>query len=106
MNDMPAAASDLGRPEDYESFPASVTVDGAPYWLAHGEDGSFRLLYGLCPHAGGDVTFHGDMLLCPLHFWTFDAAYGGCLNVPGERLMRRKVELREDGRLYAVGETE
>ncbi|WP_276354615.1 Rieske (2Fe-2S) protein [Cohnella caldifontis] len=97
-------AADLGFPADYGSFPASVTVDGTPYWLVRGEEEEeYRLLSALCPHAGGDVRAHEGIFFCPLHFWTFDQAEGNCLNVPGERLMRRKVELREDGRLYAVG---
>ncbi|WP_219640339.1 Rieske (2Fe-2S) protein [Cohnella sp. CFH 77786] len=93
----------LGSPEDYGTFPASVTLNGAPYWLVREGETGFRLLSALCPHAGGDVALHGDVFFCPLHFWTFGQPDGDCRNVPGERLMRREVERRGDGRLYAVG---
>jgi nitrite reductase/ring-hydroxylating ferredoxin subunit len=95
--------SDLGRPEDYSQLPASVTLEGAPYWLVRSEQGGYRLLSALCPHAGGEVRVHEDLFLCPLHYWTFSQTDGACTNVSDERLMQRQVELRADGRLYAVG---
>lgn len=94
----------LGLPEDYGTFPAAVTLDGAPYWLVRGEDGEFRLLLAICPHAGGEVLKQDQFLYCPMHFWTFDPADGTCHNAPGERLLRRKVEQGRDGRLYADGD--
>jgi nitrite reductase/ring-hydroxylating ferredoxin subunit len=94
---------DLGPIKGYSDLPAEVTIDATPYWLVRCGDGEYRLLSGLCPHAGGDVRPLNDMLYCPLHFWTFDAQNGNCLNDPGERLMRRQVVVRQD-RLYAVGE--
>ncbi|MFC5469804.1 Rieske (2Fe-2S) protein [Cohnella suwonensis] len=93
---------DLGAADDYESFPAEVTIDHTPYWLVRVPGEGYRLLMAVCPHAGGDIRPMNGMLICPLHFWTFDAAEGACLNVQGERLMRRSVEER-DGRLYATG---
>jgi nitrite reductase/ring-hydroxylating ferredoxin subunit len=95
--------SDLGRPEDYSRLPASVTLDGAPYWLVRNEEGGYRLLSALCPHAGGEVQVYEDLFLCPLHYWTFSQTDGACMNVSDERLMQRQVELRADGRLYALG---
>ncbi len=96
---------DLGPLETYGSLPAEVIVDGSPYWLVRCGDGEYRLLSGLCPHAGGEVRPMNDVLFCPLHFWTFDARSGDCLNAPDERLMRRRA-LVESGRLYAVGADE
>ncbi|WP_123041624.1 Rieske (2Fe-2S) protein [Cohnella candidum] len=105
MSDIPPGSIDLGLPEDYAPFPASVTLDGAPYWLVRREEGDYRLFSALCPHAGGDVLVHGNLFFCPLHFWTFDQAEGRCQNVHGERLMERTIEQDADGRLYAVGES-
>lgn len=94
----------IGAPSDFGEFPASLTVEGAPYWLVRRENGGYHLFSALCPHAGGDVSPHGDIFFCPLHFWTFEQYDGVCQSVPGERLLQRKVEVGEDGKLYAVGE--
>ncbi|WP_169306710.1 Rieske (2Fe-2S) protein [Cohnella pontilimi] len=104
MNERGNLDADLGKPEDYTDFPASVELDGAPYWLVlTGEDNGYRLLSALCPHAGGEVRVYENIFICPLHYWTFSQTDGACTNVPDERLMQRRVELRADGRLYAVG---
>jgi nitrite reductase/ring-hydroxylating ferredoxin subunit len=104
MNDKANLDADLGKAEDYSEFPASVNLDGSLYWLVRTEDGnSYRLLSSLCPHAGGEVRVYENMFICPLHYWTFSQTDGVCTNVLDERLMQRRVELRADGRLYAVG---
>lgn len=94
---------DLGPIDRYETLPAEVMLDLTPYWLVCCGEGEYRLLSGLCPHAGGEVRPMNDMLFCPLHFWTFDARSGQCLNQPDARLMSRRVEAR-NGRLVAIGE--
>jgi len=96
---------DLGLLTDYSALPAEITIDHAPYWLVLCGDGQYRLLSGLCPHAGGEVRPMNGVLFCPLHFWTFDAESGACLNMPDDRLLRRLVAVR-DGRLIAIGEDE
>ncbi|RIE04053.1 Rieske (2Fe-2S) protein [Cohnella faecalis] len=53
------------------------------------------------PHAGGEIRLiDGGVLLCPLHFWTFDSASGDCTSMPGERLLFRQVSV-SNGRLIA-----
>lgn len=96
---------DLGHIVDYAALPAEVSIDNAPYWLVRCDDGEYRLLSGLCPHAGGEVRPMNGVLFCPLHFWTFDAQSGSCLNMPDDRLMHRSVIIR-DGRLIAIGQDE
>ncbi|MFC5530137.1 Rieske (2Fe-2S) protein [Cohnella yongneupensis] len=96
---------DLGPIEEYPSLPAEITIASSPYWLVRCAEGEYRLLSGLCPHAGGEIRPMNDVLFCPLHFWTFDAQSGSCLNNPDERLMRRKVVIRGD-RFIAEGEDE
>lgn len=94
---------DLGPIDSFTAFPAEITLNGTPYWLVRTSESRYRLLMAVCPHAGGDVRPLNDILFCPLHFWTFNAEDGTCLNDPDERLMTRNVEVRE-GRLYAIGE--
>lgn len=93
----------LGPIDDFKTFPAEVLVDGIPYWLVRGEENRYKLLMALCPHAGGEVRWTGELFFCPLHFWTFDNQSGDCLNIRDERLVRKDVELQE-GILYAIGD--
>ncbi|QMV43520.1 Rieske (2Fe-2S) protein [Cohnella cholangitidis] len=96
---------ELGPLDAYAELPAEVMIDHTPYWLVRTSEaeGGFRLLLAICPHAGGEIRPLNDVLFCPLHFWTFHAESGVCLNDPSERLLRRRVIVR-DGRLFAVGE--
>jgi nitrite reductase/ring-hydroxylating ferredoxin subunit len=96
---------DLGPLETFTQFPAEVTIDNTPYWLVQTSEKAYRLLLAICPHAGGDIRPLNDVLFCPLHFWTFNAENGTCLNDPDERLMQRKVHIR-DNHLFAVGGNE
>ena len=93
----------LGPIGSFESFPSEVLVEGAPYWLVREGEEEYRLLLALCPHAGGEVRWTGEVFFCPLHLWTFDGSSGACLNMQDERLVRRDAVLR-DGILYAVSE--
>lgn len=94
---------DLGPIESFSALPAEITLNGTPYLLVRASEGRFRLFLAVCPHAGGEIRPLNEVLFCPLHFWTFNAEDGTCLNNPDERLMERNVEVR-DGRLYAAGE--
>jgi nitrite reductase/ring-hydroxylating ferredoxin subunit len=94
---------ELGPLASFKDLPAEVTLDHTPYWLVRTSAGKYRLLLAICPHAGGEIRLLNDVLFCPLHFWTFNAEDGTCLNDPDERLMQRTVLLR-DNHLYAIGE--
>jgi nitrite reductase/ring-hydroxylating ferredoxin subunit len=95
-------AIEIGRLDAFTEFPAEVMLEHTPYWLVQTSDGGYRLLLAVCPHAGGEIRPMNDVFFCPLHFWTFDAKSGVCLNDPGERLLQREVVAKEQ-RLYAVG---
>lgn len=95
----------IGPADQFAVLPAEVELEGTPYWLTRSEDGVYRLLLAVCPHAGGEVRWTEGTFFCPLHFWTFDQADGRCTNVEDERLQCRDVRLREDGVLVATGET-
>lgn len=94
---------DLGSADSFAAFPVEVTLEHTPYWLVRTAEGEYRLLLAICPHAGGEIRPMNDVLFCPLHFWTFNAENGTCLNDPDERLMQRKVVVKE-GHLIAVGD--
>ena len=56
-----------------------------------------------CPHQGGslcDGWVEGDIVICPLHGWEFDARTCGCMTVPGESVPRFPV--RVDGGAIVV----
>ncbi|TFE19764.1 Rieske (2Fe-2S) protein [Cohnella luojiensis] len=100
---MSESERDIGALESFGEFPAEISLDGEPYWLTRIPEGEYRLLLAICPHAGGEIRPMNDVLFCPLHFWTFSADKGICMNDPDERLMQRRVILKEN-RLYAVGD--
>ncbi|RKP54011.1 Rieske (2Fe-2S) protein [Cohnella endophytica] len=94
---------EIGTIDAFGELPAEITLEHTPYWLVRTSAGEYRLLLAVCPHAGGDIRPLNGMLICPLHFWTFDSETGKCLNDPDERLMQRTVLVR-DGRLFAIGD--
>ena len=94
---------ELGLIESFTSFPAEVMLENTPYWLVRTSEGGFRLLLAVCPHAGGEIRPLNDVLFCPLHFWTFNAENGVCLNDPDECLQQRQVIVKES-RLFVVGD--
>lgn len=95
---------EIGLLETFTEFPAEVTLEHTPYWLVRTSEGEFRLLLAICPHAGGEIRPLNDVLFCPLHFWTFNAETGACLNDPDECLKQRKV-IVINNRLFAVDDT-
>ena len=64
-------------------------------------DGTFHVLDGICPHAGGPLgkgMLRGNIVTCPWHGWQFDVSRGQhCLN---ERICQTKYSSRiADGQL-------
>ncbi|MCD9022960.1 Rieske (2Fe-2S) protein [Cohnella silvisoli] len=96
---------DLGPLDTFTQLPTEITLENTPYWLVRTSEGEYRLLLAICPHAGGEIRPLNDVLFCPLHFWTFNAEDGTCLNDPDERLMQRKVRIH-DNHLFAIGVNE
>ncbi|MDF2958453.1 MAG: Rieske (2Fe-2S) domain protein [Paenibacillus sp.] len=90
----------VGFASELKTLPKEITIDGELYYLNKaGEQDEYVLLSSTCPHAGGTVMSHENMLYCPLHMWTFDSQTGQCLNASSYCLDSWKVEAREDGRL-------
>ncbi len=84
-----------------------VSVDGRDVALFRRGD-EVLAIGNDCPHQGGslcDGWVEGDIVICPLHGWEFDARTGHCMTVPGESVPRYAATL-EDGAVYLEEETE
>ena len=62
---------------------AEVVAQGRIF-AVYNVDGVFRVLDGICPHAGGPLgkgMLSGKIVTCPWHGWQFDVESGQhCLN--------------------------
>ncbi len=62
---------------------AEVVAEGRIF-AVYNVDGDFRVIDGICPHAGGPLgkgSLHGDVVTCPWHGWQFNVESGQhCLN--------------------------
>jgi nitrite reductase (NADH) small subunit len=62
---------------------AEIVADGRIF-AVYNVDGTFFVLDGICPHAGGPLgkgTLTGQVVTCPWHGWQFDVTDGQhCLN--------------------------
>jgi len=62
---------------------AEVVAEGRIF-AVYNVDGEFRVMDGICPHAGGPLgkgTLHNGVVTCPWHGWQFDVQSGQhCLN--------------------------
>jgi nitrite reductase (NADH) small subunit len=81
---------------------AEVVADGKVLGVFN-VDGTYHVLDGICPHAGGPLALgqlRGNIVTCPWHGWQFDVSTGQhCLN---SRLCQRRYEARvEDGKVVA-----
>ena len=65
---------------------AALVVDAADQTIfaAFNVDGEYRVIDGICPHAGGPLgqgTLSGSIVTCPWHGWQFDVESGAhCRN--------------------------
>lgn len=81
---------------------AEVVSDGRIFAVFN-VDGTFHVLDGICPHAGGPLgkgTLRGNIVTCPWHGWQFDVSNGQhCLN---HRLSQTHYDAKiEDGKVVA-----
>jgi nitrite reductase/ring-hydroxylating ferredoxin subunit len=62
-----------------------------------------------CPHASGSLghgPLDGDIVICPLHGWEFDARTGACMTVPGECVPSYPVRIEGDVIFVDLGDAE
>lgn len=81
---------------------AEIVADGRIFAVFN-VDGTFHVVDGICPHAGGPIgkgTLRGNIVTCPWHGWQFDVSTGQhCLN---QRICQTPYEARiEDGKVIA-----
>src|SRR5437660_984364 len=75
-----------------------VTVEGRTLALGRGEDGTLFAFDNMCAHQGGPLGqgyVEGDLLVCPLHGWSYRISDGACTMLPALRITQHPV--REDG---------
>ena len=91
---------------DADSLPpgsaAEILADGK-ILAVFNVDGTFHVIDGICPHAGGPLgkgMLRGNIVTCPWHGWQFNVSTGQhCLN---SRMCQTRYEARvEDGRVVA-----
>jgi len=69
-------------------------------------DAGFFALDGICPHAGAvlaDGMLDGDLLICPLHAFTFETPSGRCVDDEGCSLRRYDVRQSDDALEVRLG---
>lgn len=75
-----------------------ILSDGTPILLAY-VDGTPKAFLGKCPHEQvllDNVIFDGATVVCPEHFWEFDATSGRCREMEDACLIPRAVQVEGD----------
>ena len=73
----------------------AVDADGRDIALFNLE-GEIVAIGNECPHQSGslgDGRLEGQIVICPLHGWEFDARSGACMTVPGESVPRYRARI-------------
>jgi nitrite reductase (NADH) small subunit len=76
-----------------------LTVNGRTIALGRGEDGVLFAFDNMCAHQGGPLGqgyVDDDVLVCPLHGWSYRLSDGACTMLPALRIVRHPVH-EEDG---------
>lgn len=75
-----------------------VLSDGTPILLAY-VDGAPKAFLGRCPHEQvllENAIFDGATIICPEHFWEFEATSGRCREIEDACLLERVVQIEGD----------
>lgn len=78
-----------------------VDLGGQAILLSHLDDG-VHAVHDTCLHRGASLAagpLAGGKVTCHLHFWSFDARSGECVQVPSIRLRKFPVKI-EDGAIH------
>jgi len=71
-----------------------VTVNGRVIALGRDEDGVLFAFDNMCAHQGGPLGqgyVDGEVLVCPLHGWSYRIADGACTMLPGLKITKHPV---------------
>ena len=91
-----AALADL-----QDNKPKCATLAGEDVLLLRRGD-EVLAISNVCPHQGGSICegwAEGDIMICPLHGWEFDARSGACMTIPGEKIPAYTATI-DDGIVY------
>jgi nitrite reductase/ring-hydroxylating ferredoxin subunit len=67
--------------------------------------GTWRAFSSACVHRGGDLRTgedDGRVIICPLHFWSFELAAGSCVQVPSMTLKSYPLRIEADAVLIEL----
>lgn len=79
-----------------------VIADGQYIILAWPDSGALKAFQGVCPHTNAplaEAEFDGQIIACPQHNWTWDAASGAAIHPQESALAEYPVKV-EDGVIY------
>lgn len=98
----PLISADRIRPGTGQEVVAAGRI-----FAVYNVDGTYHVLDGICPHAGGPLgkgSLNGCIVTCPWHGWQFDVTSGQhCLN---ETLQQPRYEVRIRDGMVTVREAE
>ena len=75
-----------------------VQIGQQHFYLIRGEK-PVRMFSLICPHNGGIVEPQGELLVCPIHKWKFDARTGR--SVVGSKGLKELLVTLDDGKIMA-----
>jgi CMP-N-acetylneuraminate monooxygenase len=75
-----------------------VQIGQQHFYLIRGEK-TVQMFSLICPHNGGIVEPQGELLVCPIHKWKFDARTGR--SVVGSKGLKEIIVTLEDGKIMA-----
>ena len=75
-----------------------VQIGQQHFYLIRGEK-PVRMFSLICPHNGGIVEPQGELLVCPIHKWKFDARTGR--SVVGSKGLKELIVTLDDGKIMA-----
>jgi thiosulfate dehydrogenase [quinone] large subunit len=102
---LPSGAVALGPASDLPAGQAAVypdPADGQPDVVVRMTDGSLAAHSAICTHAGCQVSYGQDSLVCPCHGSVFNARTGAVDQGPAVDPLPARRVLERGGRIYAV----
>jgi thiosulfate dehydrogenase [quinone] large subunit len=102
---LPSGAVSLGPASDLPAGQAAVypdPADGQPDVVVRLSDGSLAAHSAVCTHAGCQVSYGQDSLVCPCHGSVFNAQTGAVEQGPAVDPLPTRHVLEHGGRIYAV----
>jgi len=84
-----------------QARPYTDPVSGAPAIAIRGRDGTLAAMSAVCTHAGCELTYRKDQLMCPCHGSTFDVRTGAPMSGPARKPLAMASVSEQNGRIVA-----